>query len=97
DEPAHLLQLFFLDPLERIEIAHFSGKSAIERAGVKRRDRADPALARLQVAPDLVGPDARPADQPNTRHDNSAVQRKALLFGMGRPASYLVALACFSM
>ncbi len=46
-------------------------------------DAADAALSGQQIAPHFFGADAATADQPNTRHDNSAVQRKTLLFGMG--------------
>jgi hypothetical protein len=43
-------------------------------------DRADTAFAGQQIAPDLFGPDATTADQPNACNDNSAVQKKLLLY-----------------
>jgi hypothetical protein len=92
NEPAHLFQFFFLNPDERIEIANFTGDAAVKSSGIKMGNRADTTLAGQQVAPDLVGPNAAPADQPYARHDNSAVQTCNLLFGMGRPGGLLASL-----
>ena len=92
NEPAHFLQFFFLYPDERIEIADFTGDAAVKSSGVKMGDRADTTFAGQQVAPDLIGPNAAPADQPYARHDNSAVQTCILLFGMGRPGELLTCL-----
>src|ERR1700721_1032963 len=72
NEPAGFLQLFFLDPIQRIEIADFSGDAAIKSGGVKMSDGADAALSGQQIAPDLFGPNATTADQPNACNDNSA-------------------------
>src|ERR1700758_3662422 len=95
DEPAHLFQFFFLNPYERIKIAHFTGDAAVKRCGIKMSDWADTTFSGQQVAPDLIGPNAAPADQPYARHDDSAVQTCILLFGMGRPGGLLTSLGVF--
>ncbi len=97
NEAAGFLQLFFLEPIQRIEIANFSGDAAIKSGGVKMSDGADTAFACQQIAPDLVGPNAATADQPNACNDNSAAQKKLLLYEWGLPADYLLPLECFSM
>src|SRR6202047_1600210 len=100
NEPARFLQFFFLDPVQRIEIADFSGDAAIKSGGVKMSDGADAALACQQIAPDLIGPNATTADQPNACNDNSAVQKELLLYRLyrlGRPVGYLLPLECFSI
>jgi hypothetical protein len=43
-------------------------------------DGANAAFTGQQIAPDLFGPDATTADQPNACNDNSAVQKKLLLY-----------------
>jgi hypothetical protein len=43
-------------------------------------DGADATFACEKIAPDLVGPDATTADQPNACNDNSAVQKELLLY-----------------
>src|SRR5271156_3512910 len=91
NEPAGLLQLFFLEPVQRIEIADFSGDAAIKSGGVKMSDGADTAFASQQIAPDLFGPNAATADQPNACNDNSAAQKKLLLFEMGIASGLLAA------
>src|ERR1700720_3384648 len=61
-EPAHLLQFFFLNPDERIEIADFTGDAAVKSSRIKMGNRADTTLAGQLVAPDPFGPNAAPAD-----------------------------------
>src|SRR5271170_6853831 len=95
DEAPGLLQLFFLEPVERIEIADFSGDAAVEGRGVKMSDGANAALARQQIAPDFFGANAAAANQPNARNHNTTIQRELLLYGMGRRASSLLALGVF--
>ena len=95
DEPTHFFQFFFFYPDERIEIADFTGDAAVKRGCIKMGDWADTTFAGQKVAPDLVGPNAAPADQPYARHDNSAVQTCILLFGMGRPGELLTSLGVF--
>src|SRR5438067_2398009 len=64
DEAAHLLQLFFLDEVERIEILHFCGDLAGEISGIEVADAGYAALAREQVLPDFFGGVGHRADQP---------------------------------
>src|SRR5271156_78536 len=97
NEPARFLQLFFLEPVQRIKIADFSGDAAIKSGGIKMSDGADTAFACQQIAPDLFGPNAATADQPNACNDNSAAQEKLLLYEWGLPVGYLLPLECFSM
>ena len=80
NEPAGFLQFFFFNPIQRIEIADFSGDTAIKSGGIKMGDGANAALAGEQIAPDLFGPDAASADQPNACNDNSAIQKELLLY-----------------
>src|SRR5580700_348266 len=92
NEAPGLLQLFFLEPIEWVEIADFTRDAAIERGGVKVRDRTDTALAGQQITPYFFGADTASANQTNARNDNSAVQREFLLYGMGRGERGLLAL-----
>src|SRR5580704_10482200 len=80
NEAASFLEFFFFNPIQRIEIADFSGDAAIKSGGVKMSDGADAALSGQQIAPDLFGPNATTADQPNACNDNSAVQKELLLY-----------------
>src|SRR5271163_4130483 len=95
DEAPGLLQLFFLEPVERIEIADFTGDAAVEGRGVKMSDGANAAFAGEQVAPDFFGANAAAANQSNARNHNSTIQRELLLYGMVRRASALLALGVF--
>jgi hypothetical protein len=79
NEPGHLLEFFFFDPVQGIEIFHFTGDAAVKRADVEMGNGADTAFAGLEAGPDLFGADTASADQPNTGHYNSAAQGKALL------------------
>ncbi len=54
DEAAHLLQLFFLDELQRIEILDLRRDLAGELRGIKLRDAGHAAFAGKQVLPDLL-------------------------------------------
>ena len=65
DEAAHLLQFFFLDELQRVEILDFSRDLAGELGCIKLRDACHAALACEQVAPDLFRGVPHPADQTN--------------------------------
>src|ERR1700733_2367268 len=89
------LQLFFLQPMQRVKIADFAGDAAIKGRGVKMGDGANAALAGQQIAPDFFGANAAAANQSNARNDNTTIQRELLLYGMGRRASALLALGVF--
>src|SRR5580692_12232011 len=65
DEPPHLLQFFFLDEIQRIEVLYFGCDLASELRGVEMSNPGDPAPAREQVSPNLFGGVAHPADQAN--------------------------------
>ena len=65
DEAAHLLQFFFLDELQRVEILDFSRDLAGELGCIKLRDACPAALACEQVASDLLRGVPHPADQTN--------------------------------
>jgi hypothetical protein len=55
NEAAHLFYFFFLDELERIEIANFSGDLAGEGGGIEGGDAADSTFAGEQGLPDGFG------------------------------------------
>ena len=77
NEAAHLLQFFFLDPPEGIEIFNLAANFAIKSCGVKKRNGADTALPGHEVGPTFLGSDAQRADQSDARHNYAASQ----LFG----------------
>ena len=96
DEPGDFLDLFFLGPVEGIEIADFPGDGAIEGGGVEVGDRADAALSRQEIFPDLIGADSQTADQSDTRYHNPAAHlMHTLLVILRRPANYF--LPCLVM
>jgi hypothetical protein len=72
--PAHLLELFFLNPVERIEILDLARDRAIETRGVKMCDGAHAALPGPEVFPAFLRADAQRADKPNTCNDNPTCQ-----------------------
>ena len=74
----------------------FSGDGAIEGGGVKMSNRANAALSREKVFPDLVGADSQTADQSDTRYYNPAAHLiNSLLVVLQRPLNYF--LPCFVM
>ncbi len=75
DKPAHLLQFFFLDPRQRIEILHFPGNAAVEARGIKLRNRPDARLPAGNILPGLFGADTAPANQPHTGDHHTTFQR----------------------
>ena len=96
DEPRDFLQFFFFGPVEGIEIADFPGDGAIECGGIEMRDRADAALSRQEIFPDLIGADSQTADQSDTRYYNPAAHLiNSLLVILQRPVNYF--LPCLVM
>ena len=96
DEPGDFLELFFLGPVERIKVADFPGDGAIEGGGIEMGDRADAALARQQILPDLIGADPQIAYKTYTRYHNPAAHLiNSLLVVLQRPQNYF--LPCFWM
>jgi len=69
NEASHLLHFFFLDELERIEVADFGGDLAGEGGGVEMGDAVDAALAGEQGLPDDVGGIADGADEADACDD----------------------------
>ena len=55
DEVAHLLQLFFLNVLKRVESLHLGRDVHGEAGGIKMRDGVYPALAGQKIFPGLGG------------------------------------------
>src|SRR5438445_7213160 len=75
DEPADLLQLFFLNPVQRIEVLHLAGDAAVESVGIKLGNRADAGLAGLKSVPGFFSADPAGANQTHTRYHDPAIQR----------------------
>src|ERR1700738_1591519 len=75
DEPPHFFQFFFLDPLEGVEVFHFTRDAAVETGGVKAGDGSDATDAGQKILPTFLRADAQRADQSNTRDHNAARQR----------------------
>jgi hypothetical protein len=98
NEPGHLLEFFFFDPVEGIET-----RALHRRCGSQTRWTSKwvmgpiPLLPARRLVQTSSVPMPQTADQPNTRHDNSAAQGKTLLLERGRSDELLLALACFSM
>ncbi len=82
--------------MERIEIADFPGNRAIETGGIEMSNRADTALSRQEILPNLIGADSQTADQSDTRYYNPAAHLiNSLLVVLQRPLNYF--LPCFVM
>ncbi len=73
NEAAHLLDFFFLDELEGIEVADFGGDLAGESGGVEGGDAIDAAFAGEQGFPHCAGSMADGADQPDAGDDNASL------------------------
>jgi hypothetical protein len=78
DEAPHFLEFFFFDPLERIEIFHFTGDFAIKASGIKQSNGPNAALSGEEVFPGFLRADTQCADQSNARDDHPASQRSVL-------------------
>jgi len=50
NEAAHLLDLFFLDEVERVEVFDFGGDGAGKVGGVEMRNRATPLLPAIRFS-----------------------------------------------
>src|SRR6266566_8876408 len=74
DEAAHLLQFFFLDPLEWVENLDFTGDFAIEAIGIELSDQPNATLTGDEIFPRFLRADSQRADQSNTRDYHSASQ-----------------------
>ena len=74
DEARHLLDFFFLDIVQRVEVLDFGGDLAGEGAGVETGDASDAALAREHGLPHFIGGIAHAADQAEPRNYDPASQ-----------------------
>src|SRR6266478_5601887 len=74
NEAAHLLQFFFLDPLEGVEVFDLASNLAIKSSGVKLRDEANTAAPGHEVFPAFLRADTQRADQSNARNNYPASQ-----------------------
>src|SRR5439155_325061 len=63
DEAAHLLQFFFVDKLQRIEILDFCSDPAGKTGAIKMRNTGYAAFCGEQIAPDLFCSVPNRADQ----------------------------------
>ena len=97
DEAAHFLDFFFLDEIERIEVADFAGDLAGEGGGIEGGDAADAALARRQSLPDFGGGVADGAEQADAGDDDPSPSGYSPDYSRGRSPNYLPALACLPM
>src|SRR5438270_851241 len=74
NEAAHLLNFFFLDEIQRIEIFDFSGDRAREPARVEAGDRGNATLARQKIGPGLRTGVAHRANESQSSNDNPTAQ-----------------------
>src|SRR5690606_6708403 len=74
DEDVHLLDIFLLDELQRVEVPHLSRNLRREVRDIEARDAPDPAAPREERAPVRAGADAHGGHQPDPGHDNPPVQ-----------------------
>src|SRR5437879_393434 len=74
DEAAHLLDLFFLNELQRIKVLDLSGNGAGEVGGIEMGDGGNAALARLQVLPDFRGGMADGANETHASNNNTSIR-----------------------
>src|SRR5947209_11995682 len=74
NEAAHLLNFFFLDEIQRIEVFDFSGDGAGEAVRVEAGDRSNATLAGEKIRPGLRTGVAHRANQPQPRNDNPTAQ-----------------------
>ena len=74
-EPRHLLDLFFVDEIARIEILDFARDTAIMPRGVKKLNLADAVLSGFDASPSLFRADSQTTDETDTSHYNSTRQK----------------------
>src|SRR5688572_22658148 len=87
NKDVHLLDIFLLHELKRIEPFHFTRNPRGERGRVEAGDLSDAALAGRQGAPVRLGSDAYRRHQPDAGDDDPSVGHGA----------YFLPLACESM
>ena len=78
-EPRHLLDLFFVDEIARIEILDFAGDAAIMPFRVKKFNPADAVLSGFDASPSLFRADSQTTDETDTSHYNSTRQKWLLI------------------
>src|SRR5436309_2113531 len=88
DEDVHLLDVFPVDELQRVEVLHLARDAGRELRRVELGDPRDAALARAERGPIRLGSDAERRHQADARDDDSPC------VGHG---SYFLVLACDSM
>jgi hypothetical protein len=76
DEAAHLFYFFFLDELEGIEVANFSGDLAGKGGGVESGNAADSTLAGEQGLPDGFGGVADGAEETDAGDDDASLMNR---------------------
>src|SRR5439155_25124850 len=74
-EARDLLEFFFFDPLEMVEVLHLAGDFAIESGGIEMGDWSNAAASGDEVPPAFLRADTQRADQSNTRDNYPASQR----------------------
>ena len=74
NEAAHLLDFFFLDEVERIEVLDFGGDGAGETRGIETCDLSHAALTGEQIRPDFSTGISHRANEAQTSDDNSTTQ-----------------------
>src|SRR5205809_215210 len=75
NEPAHFFELFFLQPIQRIETLDLAGDAAVEARRIKQGNSGDSALPGEEVLPGFLRADTQRANHPDARNDNAAGQR----------------------
>ena len=94
DEDVHLLDVFLLDELQRIEVLHLAREPRRERRRVEAGDRADAARCPRRAHPSSPGADADRRHQADAGHDDSPAQSPPSGLRAGRRHFFL---ACDSM
>ena len=72
DEAAHLLEIFLVNVIERIEILDFTGDRTTEVFRIEQRNRADAIAGFEQRLPSSIGPDAHWRNHSDSGDDDPA-------------------------
>ena len=73
DKKVHLADVFFLNPVERVEITNFAGDFRREIGGIEAGDRPDPGSRGHQRFPVFFDPGPERRDQPQSGYHHAAV------------------------
>src|SRR5262249_37310777 len=84
DEGVHLLDVFFVEPAERIEVFNFAGDLGGKLSGIEAGDLGNTAACFAEAIPGIFSPRPQRRYQPDAGdHNSSFLQNKTSFYDLG--------------